>query len=469
MKSNINYNFECLIGIERTILSTLISYPEVDKINEAIMIIKANDFYYEQHGQIFDAIIGEYNNDRPIDDKMVYIRNQNKIQENYYIDVISTTPLTSLTEYLKIIKLHSLERQITIIAAKVKEGDFKKINDLHVLQDKIESLGEVSELKPFNEKFESYISSLDLDVEKIKNKKVEYLYENFIVKNDITMVVARPGTGKSLISFALCNVLLIEDKIKRVIYLDGDNSELTLKTRNIHHIKEKFENKLNYLAELSRTVFFQLINSLKKMDLTDCLIVFDSIKNFLVGDRNNHKDVTALMSILKILRKNGATIIFLHHQNKLQKDFNSEFAGSSAFTEDVALAYELKKNEDKQTYVFIPIKDRNNTSDYIAFNYNHDNTLTKIDIDYALETNEDIEIKQEIIRFIASCKEKPKYSDILNSLIDVGFNKDKVNKIIQIGKDKYWKATRIPRQNNKLVFELQDNLDSQDKSINKAL
>ena len=46
MKSNTNYSFDCLIGIERAILSTLITYPEVDKINEAISLIEANDFYF---------------------------------------------------------------------------------------------------------------------------------------------------------------------------------------------------------------------------------------------------------------------------------------------------------------------------------------------------------------------------------------------------------------------------------------
>ena len=469
MKSNTNYSFDCLIGIERAILSTLITYPEVDKINEAISLIEANDFYFEQHGLIFNTIIDQYNNDRPIDEITVYLRNQAKIQENYYLDVIAANPLASLTDYLKQLKFYSLERQITVVAAKVKEGDFKKINDLQVLQDKMESLGEIRDLKPFTDKFEAYIGSLDLDVERIKNKKVEYLYDNFLVKNDIIMIVARPGTGKSLVSVALCNMLLSEDKVKRVFYLDGDNSELTIKTRNIHHLKEKFGNRLNYLVELSRSSFMQVINELKKIDLTDCLIVFDSIKNFITGDRNNHKDVTELMNILKILRKNGATIIFLHHQNKLQKEFNSEFAGSSAFAEDVALAFELRKNEDKQTYILIPIKDRNNTSDYIAFKYNQDNTLTKVDVDYAMETNEDLEMKEEIIRFIDSSKEKPKYSDILSTLTDAGYNKDKANKIIQNGKDKYWKATRIPRQNNKLVFELLDNPDSQDNSINRGL
>lgn len=221
MKSNTNYSFDCLIGIERAILSTLITYPEVDKINEAISIIEANDFYFEQHGLIFNTIIDQYNNDRPIDEITVYLRNKAKIQENYYLEVISANPLASITDYLKQLKFYSLERQITVVAAKVKDGDFKKINDLQVLQDKMESLGEIRDLKPFTDKFEAYIGSLDLDVEKIKNKKIEYLYDNFLVKNDIIMIVARPGTGKSLVSVALCNMLLSEDKIKRVFTLMG--------------------------------------------------------------------------------------------------------------------------------------------------------------------------------------------------------------------------------------------------------
>ena len=194
------------------------------------------------------------------------------------------------------------------------------------------------------------------------------------------------------------------------------------------------------------------------------MIVFDSIKNFIVGDRNSHKDVTTLMNILKELRNNGASIIFLHHQNKLNKEFNSAFAGSSAFLEDIELAYELKKNNDKQTYIFIPIKDRNNISNYVAFKYNQDNTLTKIDVDYAIETNEDAESKELILSFIKNHKDRPIYSEILKHLVDCGYNKDRINKIIQSGKNVYWKVTQLS-QNNKTIYTLIDREDNQDKFI----
>ena len=174
------------------------------------------------------------------------------------------------------------------------------------------------------------------------------------------------------------------------------------------------------------------------------------------------------MNILKELRNNGASIIFLHHQNKLNKEFNSAFAGSSAFLEDIELAYELKKNNDKQTYIFIPIKDRNNISNYVAFKYNQDNTLTKIDVDYAIETNEDAESKELILSFIKNHKDRPIYSEILKHLVDCGYNKDRINKIIQSGKNVYWKVTQLS-QNNKTIYTLIDREDNQDKSIQGSI
>ena len=430
-----------------------------------MQIIEANDFYYNQHGVIFNTIIKLYQNDKIINEHTVFLENQTKINQQYYVDIIATTPLYTITDSVKKLKEYSLKRQLITVAAKIKEGEFSKIKDLHNLQENLENIENKKDLRQIDGKFEKLISNFDIDIQKIKDKKIEYIFEKFIIKNDITMIVSRPGVGKSLMALALCNMLLDAGKIERIFYLDGDNSHITIKSRNIELLKNKFGNKLNYFIELSNSDMYRIIKELKKKDLTDFLIVFDSIKNFILGDRNCHKDVTELMNILKELRNNGASIVFLHHQNKLNKDFNSAFAGSSAFLEDVASAYELKKNEDQKTYIFTPLKDRNNISNSVAFVYNQDNTITQVDLDYALETKEELEIRELIINFIINEEDKPIYSDILKHLTNVGFNKDKVNKIIQNGKNKYWKATRLTKENNKLIFELMDSEDNQDKSF----
>ncbi|MGJ0303357.1 AAA family ATPase [Aliarcobacter cryaerophilus] len=464
MNHTINYSNDCLLAIEKTVLSAMIFNNDYDIIEDSLKIIVSNDFMYEQNSIIYDTIIKLYKSDEIIDEHTVYMANPSKINQEYYTSVITTTPISSIIEYLKHIKKDSIQRQIKICSSKILANDLSHITKLQDLREQLEKLDDVKNLKNIDEKFEKMISSFDLDLNKIKDEKIEYLYDNFIIKNDITMIVSRPGIGKSLITFSLCNMLLRDGKIKRVFYLDGDNSRTTIKSRNIEPIKEKYQNQLNYFIELKDSNFSTIINQLKNKNLSDMLIVLDSIKHFIIGDRNIHKDVTDLMKILKELRNNKATVIFLHHQNKLNKDFNSAFAGSSAFMEDISLAYELKRNDDKQTYIFNPLKDRNNISSRIAFQYNNDNTLTKVDYHYAIETNEDIEIREVIISFIAKHKDKPIYSEIVKYLEKSGYNKDKVNIIMQNGKNVYWKVTKLP-QYNKTIYTLIDREDNQDKSI----
>ena len=469
MNYTINNSNDCLLAMEKVILSSLITNDNFEIIEESLKIIEPNDFSVEQNGIIYQTIVKLYNTDSKIDEYTVLLENPSKIDEQYYTNIIATTPVSSIIKYLKLIKKASLEKQIKICSSKILADDFSQIMKLQDLREKLDNLEHVKELKNIDDKFEKLISSLDLDINKIKDKKIEYLYNNFIIKNDITMIVSRPGIGKSIISVALCNMLLRDGKIKRVFYLDADNSSTTIKSRNIESIKDKYKNQLNYFIELSDLNFYTIINQLKNKDLSDILIVFDSIKNFINGDRNSHKDVNDLMKKLKELRNNSATVIFLHHQNKLNKDFNSAFAGSSAFMEDISLAYELKKNNDKQTYIFHPLKDRNNISSRIAFKYKNDNTLTEVDYNYAVETKEDSEIKELIISFIKNHKDKPIYSEILKHIVDYGYNKDRVNKIIQNGKNVCWKVTQLT-QNNKTIYSLiVDNEDNQDKSIQGSI
>jgi replicative DNA helicase len=222
MNYNINYSVECLLGLERAILSSLISYNNVDKIEDCLKIIESKDFYYEQHGIIYDSIILLYKNDKRVDENNVFLTNQTNINEQYYIDVIATTPLDSINDSIKKLKEYSLQRQITTVAAQIKEGDFNQICKLQDLQEKFENLNSVRNLKKIDDKFEKLISDFDLDLKKLKNKKIEYLYDQFILKNDIIMFVARPGVGKSLMALALCNMLLDAKKVKRVFSLyDG--------------------------------------------------------------------------------------------------------------------------------------------------------------------------------------------------------------------------------------------------------
>jgi len=334
----------------------------------------------------------------------------------------------------------------------VNDGDLAEIeNEIQILRNELDIRTEKT-LNQLNNMFNSF----DLNFEKIESQKFAYLYANFVTKNEITMFAAPPASGKSLIAVALCNMFLQQNTIDTVIYFDGDNGSATIKERNIHKIKQHWGAKFRYFHEssASRSQMWQIVKQLQKTDLNDCFIIFDSIKNFMNGsDRDRNKDVSKVMEVLQSLRARGATVLFLHHTNKPQKDTELIFAGSSAFQEDSGNAYILSKNNFKQSFIFRNTKARTGELHDLAFSYDPDShTLTQLDFEEASETEEIAEISEVITDFLESQPEKPSYSQIMQHL-QQSYSRNKSNQALQAGKGRYWNEQKLT-QNNKSVYSL---------------
>lgn len=334
--------------------------------------------------------------------------------------------------------------------------EFEEIDIIDTEIKKLEVQIGKQDKKPFEE-LDSFLDKFDLDVELVQNTVFKYLFDNLIVENEITMFAAKASTGKSHTAVGLANHAAKNGK--RVVYFDGDNGISTIKERGIHLLKNKYgKQQFRYFHEsrASKSQMLTIIDKMTKTDLTGTFIIFDSIKNFITGDRDKNKDVSKTMDILKSLRRQGATILFLHHTSRPTKDLEElRYAGSSAWEEDTSNAFILKRNDHRNTFIFTPFKARVGDLQEIAFTYCSDtHTLTKVHTDWAKETEEHEAIKNEIIEFLKNQNEKPSYSQIMKYLIDQGYsNKDKNNEVIQSGKDKHWKATKT-KENNRDFYEL---------------
>lgn len=436
-------------SIEKSILSAILFNPIL--IEDIDNIIDVKDFYLPAHQEIYATMQFLYKNDLPIDEEFIKRRSK-KLDENAMLEILSANPISNITQYAKEMIKDGINRQIITVGSKVAHGDLAAINELVILQDRLGAVDGIKKLKQDDKTFTSIFDKFDINFEEIENVKFEYLMDNFLVKNEITMISAKPGTGKSLLSVAAANMMLVQKKIDQVFYIDGDNSISTLKDRNIHHLKKQHGNKFRYFVGLGKNELWQIINTLKKMDLTNYLVVFDSIKNFINGDRDKNKDVSPVMEILKTLRNNGATVIFLHHQNKGQKDFESDYAGSSAFAEDTSNAFTLKRNDDKNALILKPFKARAGDLHEIAFAYNANHTLTKLDIAYAKQTQEMDEMINESIEYLKSSRNKPMWSELWKNLTDLGYDKEKASKVIKSNEGKLWNFERGDRNNQKLYF-----------------
>jgi len=444
------------INIEKAVLSSILFNPEeFEKINE---ILKADDFSSSAHKKIFEVMQKLYDEEMPIVEDFISKRLNDSKLNDVLIDILSANPITNSLAYAKEIKKDSLTRHIQQLSSKLQhQFDIKIIDKISELKNELENLKFVKELKSIDE-MSSLFQKYDLNFSEVENVKFEYLIDNLLVKSEITMIAARPGVGKSLTTFAFVNIILLNSKVSKVIYLDGDNSLTTLKERKVHVVKKRHGEKLVYIQGKKTSEFIEVIKNLEKTNLKDNLVVFDSIKNFMQGgDRDKNRDVSKVMEVLKTLRNNGATVIFLHHSNKPSKDIDElMYAGSSAWEEDSTNAFILKNNKDKKAFIFIPIKMRSGDLKEIAYTYcEYSHTLNQIDLDIAKETNEELEIRNEIIDFISNSRNEPSYSQILNYLMENGYPKMKSNDVIKNGKDKFWESKKL-KQFNKTVFFLID-------------
>jgi replicative DNA helicase len=447
------------INIEKAVLSSILFNPEdFEKIKE---ILQADDFFSSTHQEIFKVMKQLYSEEMPIVEEFILKRLNNSKLNHALIDILSANPISNALTYVKEIKKDSLTKQIQQLSAKLQHNfDLSLIDKISTLKNELEDLNFMRKLRNIDE-VKNFFNNLDIDFEEINNIKIGYLIDNFLVKNEITMISALPSTGKSLISVATCNMLLIEQKINYVFYIDGDNSKATIKERNIHHLKNAFDSRFKYFVGLSKSELLKIIEKLQQLNLIDSLVVFDSIKNFIVGDRDKNKDVSSGMETLKKLRNNGATVIFLHHTNK---NLEADYAGSSAFLEDTSNAFILKKNHDKNAFILKPFKARTGDLHELAFKYLDNHTLIKLDLDFAKETNEEVEIRDDIIDFISNARDEVTYSEILNHLMSNGYPKMKSNDILKAGKDKFWGSKKI-KQYNKTIFFLIEQTNNFNKAI----
>ena len=375
---------------------------------------------------------------------------------------------------VKKVKLkESIQKQIAQLNA-LKLSDFVNDDEVQIINADLARLeAEIGQTQQYElSDIDRVLNAVDLNIDKVENLKFEYIYQNFIVQNEITMFAAQPASGKSLLTTAICHHYLKSDNLSTVLYFDADNGIATIRNRNIHVLKQKFQKRLRYIHEsgASKMEMKILNKKLQQTNLSNTLIVFDSIKNFIIGDRDKNKDVSVVMETLKSLRRQGATVIFLHHTNKPQKDIEElTYAGSSAWEEDTANAFILKKNEHRGTFIFQPIKVRTGDLYELAFTYDAENhSIHKVDLMFAKESRIDEEIRQEITSFIRNSVQKPTYSQILKHCEEQYFSKDKINAVIQNGKGTFWIAKR-QKENNKDEFELihVDIADKSDMPLNR--
>ncbi len=186
------------------------------------------------------------------------------------------------------------------------------------------------------------------------NLREDWLINEVLAPETITTFFSRSGGGKSFIALLKSLFLLTTNKVDTVLYLDNDNSKRALKARHIEEITQLYSHKFLYFPsyKVDKNLIPTILEGMITENLGHCLIIIDSIRNFLEGDPNSDKDSIHFMDIIKDLRSRGNTIILLHHVNK-----QKEIKNNTSIVDYSDVVYEMtSENNKEENNIFLNFK-----------------------------------------------------------------------------------------------------------------
>jgi hypothetical protein len=296
-----------------------------------------------------------------------------------------------------------------------------------------------------------FLSDYRLTVENLEEEP-NFLIPNFLAERSLSMFFAKGGSGKSYLAISLALKLLKEQRLKTVLYFDMDNSLIALKRRGLDKIIAENPDFQYIHSSRMKKGPLELIDELIGRGqrtpalLENALIVFDSIRDFIVGrDMNSDRDVGPVMEKLKQLREVGATVIFLHHTSK-----EGAFKGSTAFRDSVDMSYALSSERNKNKLVFtLEIdKDRLGVEGCVAFDLNTE-TMMLESSNFTMASVSDH--KRQLIEKAKSIIEQNLDGITQTTLLkELGTSSDDktARKYLKEFEGRFWTMKKLPQQNN---------------------
>ncbi len=203
-----------------------------------------------------------------------------------------------------------------------------------------------------------------LDVRKVKIPSYypNFLLEPFILKDNINMIHAHGGTGKSLIACYFAT--LVAQEGHKVLYLDYENPTTTHTIQRLGRICPRLEvNRVFVKCPKARLVdgIEEIYEDVKQLRID--LVIVDSIAKAMVTDLNSAEAVSEFTTTLLQV---PVTWLWVHHTTKLDPD---QAYGSVFFYNDARNVWAAKKVESysgglRETFIQLIHKKSNFTGLY---------------------------------------------------------------------------------------------------------
>lgn len=208
------------LQIERSLLASILFNPDI--FSDIESELESSDFSYENHRIIFNTIIELYRADLPINEDFIQKKasKKNNNFDNDIFEIVATSPIVGIKEYIQEIRDLSLKRKLHTLANTIKEQSIELnsssidiINNIEREVFRLQSSKHNGELRELRDITISMLERMRVQKERGNNillgidtgfSELNRLTNGF-KEGELIVLAARPGMGKT--AFAI-NVLL---------------------------------------------------------------------------------------------------------------------------------------------------------------------------------------------------------------------------------------------------------------------
>jgi len=346
------------LNIERAVLSSILFDPTL--YEDVASKIKAGDFYLPDHRSIFEAMEVLEREDKPIDEEFLRkkLLQNGKFNEDVFIEIISSNPLSNSAAYIDEIKEKAIKRELIKLTSDIKDvaidQDLPSDDVLDIIQKKLYDISMDSTTKEFRDSPEMVTSTIAHihEMKKRGNNGVIGVDTGFRELNELTsgftegqliIVAARPAMGKTALTLNIAQKALDDGRGVAIFSLEMPAEELMLRMLSaktsipLQSLKvgdmsdEEWSNLTRATEEIGRQKLFvdddgmvninQMRSKLRKLKMQHpeiSIMIVDYLQLMSgTGGKDRHLEVSEISRGLKLLaRELQIPIIALSQLNR---------------------------------------------------------------------------------------------------------------------------------------------------------
>jgi len=337
--------------------------------------LEASDFTEKDNRNMFKNMQEQYAEDMNIELVEILESDLDSHYVEKYKEQINTQFVSDITRYVNRMKEASKKQAI--------EDSMEKYTSLGADITSSEAVAELATLVSEFEKNSSNKNEFNLDIQNLSDVEVEkpdFYLENFlpIQKNEITMLSAGGGSGKSYLGILL--LALMKERYDLNIFAWFSEDPMGIVRHRANKLEDLYGSDIDTSFDLlgkgnalgftikdragnlqASEFFYAFKKQMKEYDI----ILLDPLIQFIGNiDENNNGEIRFFFNLLNTwCEEENKTLMIIHHHNKGSTDKDgkntSSFRGASAIVDAIRVHYSITQKEGDDCYRYCKVEKAN--------------------------------------------------------------------------------------------------------------